>query len=323
MLQDSYNRRFEYLRLSITDVCNFRCTYCLPEGYRGEGMRGQLSRDEIANLVRAFAAEGTRKIRLTGGEPTLRRDFCEIVRVCRQTPGIEQVALTTNGHRLGQHVAAWIDAGITGLNVSLDSLGPESFRQITGRNELRATLAGIDQALTLGLPVKVNTVLMRAHAADELEQYLQWLKTTPVTLRFIELMQTGDNHTLFAQQHVRGQSIIEALQAKGWQLQSRQALDGPAQILSHPDFAGRVGFILPYSPDFCLGCNRLRVTSRGKLQLCLFGEEGLDLRPWLQDAAQLPLLREQMRRSLADKPQAHRLHQAISGPTHNLAMYGG
>ncbi|WP_276784214.1 GTP 3',8-cyclase MoaA [Thalassolituus oleivorans] len=322
-LQDSHGRRFSYLRLSVTDVCNFRCNYCLPDGYECSDDTASLTVEEITHLARAFAAQGTRKIRITGGEPSLRRDLPQIIEAVANTPGIEQVAITTNGYKLTKHLPAWHAAGLTQLNVSIDSLDPRQFKAITGHDRLQELLDGIALAQTLGFKnIKVNAVLLRDYNLAEFDHFLDWIKTTPITLRFIELMQTGDNQDYFAANHVSGESIKQRLEANGWQPVLRRAHAGPAQEFCHPEYEGRIGLIMPYSKDFCSTCNRLRISSLGKLHLCLFGEHGYDLRPLMtvDKEAELELALQEL---LQKKTATHFLHDGETGAIQHFAMIGG
>lgn len=191
-LVDRFHRQYTYLRLSITDVCNFKCTYCLPDGYQPPAHKQTfLTLPEIQRLAVAFAELGTEKIRLTGGEPTLRKDFLEIAHTISQTAGIRKVALTTNGYRLLKDVAHWQQAGITDINVSVDSLDPRQFQLITGEDKLQSILKGIDRAFEIGYQkIKVNAVLMKQYTASELDKFLAWIKDKPIQMRFIELMST-------------------------------------------------------------------------------------------------------------------------------------
>ncbi len=324
MLTDNFGRRFYYLRLSITDVCNFRCNYCLPDGYECDGDRNFLNHTEITRIANAFAQLGTEKIRITGGEPSLRKDLPDIIATCKQTQGIKKVALTTNGFKLPTHLPSWLDAGIDAINVSIDSLDPRQFHAITGHNKLNTVLKGIDMALAASSAptVKVNTVLMREYNAYDMQSYLDWLKDTPVTLRFIELMQTGDNKEFFDAQHVQGSRIKQNLILDGWLPVISDKSSGPAQEFYHPDYQGKIGLIMPYSKDFCNTCNRLRVSSQGKLHLCLFGENGLSLREQLQ-CDDLEPLKAQIIALLGDKKATHFLHEKMTGATKHLAMLGG
>lgn len=323
MLVDGHQRQFHYLRLSITDVCNFKCNYCLPDGYECESSRQFLSLDEIQHLVVAFAELGVSKIRITGGEPGLRKDLTEIIRVVKQTPGIEKVALTTNGFNLEKQIDSWVEAGLDQLNVSIDSLNPNNFRLITGSQKHESIMRGIDKALSLGLPTKINTVLLKGFNAGEFNTFVDWIKDTPVSLRFIELMQTGDNGQFFSEQHVRGEDLKNDIEQRGWLpiIKSKDA--GPAQEFCHPDYAGRIGFILPYSKDFCASCNRLRVSAVGQLHQCLFAEQGNDLRFMLTSPDQKETLKSWLVASLVNKKVSHFLHDKSTGATKHLAMLGG
>ncbi|MFY0665229.1 MAG: GTP 3',8-cyclase MoaA [Natronospirillum sp.] len=322
MLADSFGRRFYYLRLSVTEVCNFSCTYCLPNGYSGPKPSAFMRRDELRRVMQVFAAEGTRKIRLTGGEPSLRADLPDIIADARQTQGIETVALTTNGYRLAESIADWQREGLSQLNVSIDSLDPAQFKAITGHDRLRAILQGVDASLAIGVPVKINAVYMRG-VNDQLGQFLAWLKTTPVTLRFIEVMEVGAQPDFYHNHHVPLSNMKQQLLLEGWQPIVRGKDAGPAQEFWHPDYAGRIGLIMPYSRDFCTTCNRLRVTAQGKLHLCLFGETGYDLRPWLQEDAQQEELAAMIQEALGHKPATHGLHEHNTGLIRDLSMIGG
>lgn len=323
MLSDNFGRKFYYLRLSITDVCNFKCTYCLPDGYECDNDRDFLSLDEIKRTAQAFAELGTEKVRITGGEPSLRKDLPEIIKAVKQTPGIKQVAITTNGYKLPEHLPAWLDAGIDAINISIDSFDPRQFYSITGHNKLEHILKGIDAAMIDGrAKIKVNTVLMREYNAFDLDNFLRWIKDKPVSLRFIELMETGDNKTFFNKQHVSGESIKQHLLKNGWLPSIRDKSAGPAQEFYHSDYQGTIGLIMPYSKDFCASCNRLRISSLGKLHLCLFGEQGLSLKDYLQSDDIEPL-KEQIVALLDDKKETHFLEQNLTGATKHLAMLGG
>lgn len=321
---DAFGRRFRYLRLSVTEVCNFRCTYCLPDGWKKTGPLSFLTVEEIRRLTAAFAGLGLSKVRLTGGEPTVRKDFAEIVAQVAAQPGIEKVAVTTNGWNLGRHVAAWRAAGLTNLNVSADSLDPETFARITGHDRLPAVLAGVDAAIEAGYPaVKMNAVLLRETAGAGFDSWAEFVRDRPVAVRFIELMRTGDNADYFSEHHVGGRVLADWLDQRGWRPVARSADAGPATEYVHPDYRGAIGLIAPYGPGFCDGCNRLRVTARGKLRLCLFGEGGLDLRDALQSDDDRERLQDMICEALTGKARGHDLHRGASGDTVNLAQFGG
>lgn len=322
-LVDGFGRRFRYLRLSVTEVCNFRCTYCLPDGYRKTRPHAFLDLPEIGRLVDTFAELGVGKVRLTGGEPTVRRDLGDIIRRVSDTPGVAKVALTTNGWNLRTHIANWRAGGLTNLNVSIDSLDAAAFRQVTGHDRLEAVIDGLDAALALGVPtVKVNAVLLRSSGDDAFERFAEFVRHRPVAVRFIELMRTGDNAEYFAREHVSGQMLRDWLELGGWTPAARGGDDGPAIEYSHPAFAGRIGLIAPYAAGFCDGCNRLRVTARGQLRLCLFGESGVDLRDLLASDDRVALA-ARIRGALGGKPAGHRLAEGVSGATRRLAEVGG
>lgn len=321
---DAFGRRFQYLRLSVTEVCNFRCTYCLPNGYRKSGPSDFIDSTEVQRLVRAFAELGIRKIRLTGGEPTVRKDLTSIIARVSQQPGISKVALTTNGWNLARHIDDWVAAGLTNLNVSIDALDREGFHRITGHDRLDDVLKGIERAEALPLQaLKVNAVLLRDGLDTDFRSWTEFVRHRPVAVRFIELMRTGDNKAFFEAQHVSGEVLRQWLTDHGWEPGPRGSDDGPAIEFSHPDHVGRIGLIAPYSAGFCDGCNRLRVSARGQLRLCLFGQGGLDLRDCLQSDTDCGALKQKILEALKIKPAAHGLHAANPGETRNLARTGG
>lgn len=323
MLKDSFGRKFPYLRLSVTEVCNFRCTYCLPNGYQKTD-RDFLTLPEITRLAAAFAALGTHKIRLTGGEPTVRRDLIEIAQAVSNISGIRTVALTTNGYNLKENAKSYFDAGINALNVSVDSLDPVRFHAITGHDKLAHVLEGIEAARNAGFTnIKINSVLLKEVTDRTLPDFLAWIKREALSVRFIELMQTGENLAFFKQHHISAGIIIQQLLEHGFVPELRKPDSGPAQEFTHPDYAGKIGIIAPYSKDFCKSCNRLRVTSRGKLMLCLFGEGGYDLRPYLRHDDQREELTDAIASALHFKHENHYLQQGFTGSTPHLATLGG
>ncbi|EGR0046952.1 GTP 3',8-cyclase MoaA [Vibrio vulnificus] len=324
--EDRFHRKFYYLRLSVTDVCNFKCTYCLPDGYQPSGQKNSsfLNLSEIRRVVKAFADCGTSKVRITGGEPSLRKDFTDIIHTVASTQGIKRVATTTNGYRMEKHIGEWKEAGLNQINVSVDSLDPRMFHQITGENKFHQVMSGIDRAFEVGFEqVKVNVVLMKDLNHNELPAFLHWIKHRPIQLRFIELMQTGEMDTLFQQHHVSGVAIRNYLIANGWLLKVKAANDGPAQVFVHPDYQGEIGLIMPYEKDFCASCNRLRVSAKGKLHLCLFGDRGVELRDLLQQDDQESDLIARIQSELQTKSVSHFLNEGQTGMTPHLASIGG
>jgi len=324
MLIDKFDRTFPYLRLSITEVCNFSCQYCLPDGYKKTGNELFLSPVEIRRLVDAFVELGVWKIRLTGGEPTIRKDFTEIAKMIGDRPEIETLAFTTNGYKLKERAQEWRDAGLNAINISIDSFKAKKFHEITGHDRMYDVRAGIDKALEVGFEkVKINVVLLKGVNDDELDQYLEYVKDTPVSVRYIELMQTGDNLTYFNKFHQSADHVKDQLQDREWVENIRGIGDGPAVNFTHPNYAGSIGLIAPYSKDFCTGCNRLRITSQGDLRLCLFGNLGIPLRHMLQEDDQKEALKAAISKQLDYKASSHFLANGDTGIMTNLSSTGG
>lgn len=322
-LTDGHGRRFEYLRLSVEDACNFRCVYCLPNGYTKTHKDAPLSAVEIGRLVAAFAGLGFWKVRVTGGEPTTRKDIVELVAAIGGTPGIERVALSTNASRLAELAPSLRRAGLSQVNVSIDSLDRERFAKMRGRDELQTVLRGIDAALEQGFTTKTNTVLTDHLTGEEMDALIALTREKPLHARFIELMPTGDNVAFFSEHRRTAERLVARLLADGWTRQDREAGDGPAQRFRKEGHAGGVGVIAPYSKDFCGSCNRLRVTSRGGLRLCLFSDGELSLRPWLQRDSQRAELQQVVRDALAGKLPSHYLEEGKIGATPHFAAIGG
>lgn len=322
-LADSFGRTFSYLRLSVEDACDYRCVYCLPHGFHKEEPEPPLTREEIRRLVTAFAGMGFWKVRLTGGEPTVRRDLVDIVADTAATPGIRRVALSTNGARLALLAGDLVGAGLKAVNVSVDSLDPARFAQITGRDDLPKILTGIERAAELGLDVKMNAVLMKGLNDGEFARFVDFARERPIGVRFIELMPTADNKELFAERHLKAESLVAWLGENGWTETPRAEADGPARRFQKPGYAGSIGVIAPYSKDFCATCNRLRVTSRGRLRLCLFAEGETSLRPLLQQDSQLTELQNSVHALLGRKDVSHYLPDGKIGNTRHFAAIGG
>ena len=325
-LVDNFHRQLSYLRLSITDFCNFRCDYCLPNGYTanaGKRPDNELSVSEIDILIQAFAKLGTTKVRLTGGEPSIRQDLPRIIELAKQTQGIQTVAVSSNGYRLAKHLSAWQTAGLNQLNISIDSFDPAIFKQITGFDILPTLLKDIDTLLaTTDIKLKLNGILMADTAFDNLQSVLSFVKNRPVTYRFIEFMQTSDNKALFFAQHSSGQRIKDFLLQNGWQSQRRASDAGPAIEYRHADYVGGIGLIEPYAPQFCDSCNRLRVSSQGKVHLCLFDNGSYDVRAFLANGDVEGLVHA-LQSLMPIKPEHHLLKQNDSGIMANLSMIGG
>ncbi len=323
-LHDGFGRTFKYLRLSVTDVCNFKCSYCLPGGYQSCGKPAPLSLDELRRAATAFSELGVSKIRLTGGEPTIRKDFDTIASTISSLPKVQKLALTTNGYKLPERANQWREAGINAINVSLDSLSPKNFKRITGHDRQDEVLRGIDAAFEAGFDtVKLNAVYLKGINDHEIDAYMALAKERPLSIRFIELMETGDHAAFFKDHHISTDILKQKLEKTGWTQKLKAADAGPADTYIHPDYQGEFGIIAPYSKDFCKSCNRLRFSSQGNLHLCLFGSFGLPMRKLLQTDAQIPELKERLLTSVKRKVASHHLGAGNTGMTKNLSAIGG
>lgn len=316
-LIDGFNRPITYLRVSVTDKCNLRCIYCMPEGGLPWLRRDEiLSYEEIAQIVAAAASAGVRTIRLTGGEPLVRRNLSRLVAAIAAVPGIDDIALSTNGLLLEEQLPALVAAGLRRINLSLDTLRPDRFEAIARRPGLDAVLRAIDAAIAAGLgPVKINCVVMRGKNDDELPAFAQLTRTRPVFVRFIELMPVHENLGLQRDAYVSAGEMLERIAADG---ELRPVIgpagNGPARYYAFSGAEGAVGVITPLSHDYCERCNRVRLTADGRLRLCLFGDHALDLRSPLRSGATTEQLAEIFRTGMLIKPERHhlRLGQASS-----------
>ncbi|MBP9777588.1 MAG: GTP 3',8-cyclase MoaA [Rickettsiaceae bacterium] len=322
-LKDTFGRKFYYLRLSITDLCNFRCNYCLPDGC-GHIKPNYISINEIKNLCTAFAELGMNKIRLTGGEPTLRKDFIEIVKVINSINNINTIALTTNAYKLEKYALDYVAAGITNINISMDSLDQDIFKEITGHDKLKSVKSGIQAVIDAGCKnIKINAVLLKGYNSHTLNDFLYWIKDKHISVRFIELMQTGTNKAYFDKHHVSASFIENSLLKENWTIAKRQINSGPAIEYEHKEYKGKIGIIAPYSPGFCDSCNRLRVSSQGELYLCLFAELGYSLRSLMQNENQKETLKNAISKVLLMKERSHDLLNGKYGNNQHFAAIGG
>ena len=327
-LKDSFGRTFPYIRLSITDVCNFKCGYCLPNGYQVDknDNRKFLQLEEIKRLAKVFSKLGVSKIRLTGGEPTVRKDFFEIIKILKNDAGIKRVVITTNGYHLNEKAKMLVDSGINGINVSIDSLKRNIFKNVTGQDRLPEILQGIKILQQLNFEnIKINAVLLNGINASEKDFDLwgEFIKKNKVDLRYIELMQTGDNLDYFNKYHISSKIFKDYLNKKKWIYQTFGKDAGPSLNYINPDYKGKFGIIAPYSKDFCRTCNRLRITSRGDLRLCLFGSTGISIRHLLQKDDQIEELQDLIVGQMKFKKESHYLELGETGLTKNLSKTGG
>jgi GTP 3',8-cyclase len=326
-LKDNFGRSFPYFRISITDVCNFKCGYCLPNGYqKSENKKEFLSLEKIKRIGKALSELGVCKIRLTGGEPTVRNDFVEIIENLKSLPGINKVVFTTNGYNLKNIAKSVVNAKIDGINVSIDSLDREKFKFITGKDKLEDILIGLKALQDLNFKnIKVNAVLLKGvnDSEQDFDSWQQFIKSNNVDFRYIELMQTGDNLDYFKKYHVSANVFRDYLLKKEWIHQTAGFDSGPSKNYIHKDFKGKFGIIAPYSKDFCKSCNRLRITAQGDLRLCLFGDTGISLRALLQNDEQIPQLKDLINAQLNFKKESHYLELGNTGITPHLASIGG
>jgi cyclic pyranopterin phosphate synthase len=315
-LTDAFRRPITYLRVSVTDRCNLRCVYCMPEaGLPWIPKREILTFEEIERIVRAAASVGVRSIRLTGGEPLVRPGLAGLVARLAAIEGIDDIALSTNGLLLADQVGALAAAGLRRVNVSLDTLHPERFESIARRPGLERVLAGIDAAIAAGLgPIKLNCVVMRGQNDDELGDFGALTRERAVYVRFIEMMPVVENAAEQRDLYVSSGEILERLGALG----SLEPVigpggNGPARYFAYPNAPGAVGVISPLSHDYCERCNRVRLTADGRLRLCLFGDYEIDLRTPLRDGAEREELAALFRGGMLIKPERHHLRLGEAG----------
>ena len=327
-LKDSFGRTFPYIRLSITDVCNFKCGYCLPNGYQIDKSdnRKFLHLDEIRRLAKALSELGVNKIRLTGGEPTVRKDFFDIVKTIKENSGIKKTVITTNGYHLDKIAHKIKESGLDGINISIDSLNRDIFKRVTSHDRLDEILRGIKVLQSLNFKnIKINAVLLKGinDSDDDFNQWSDFIQKNKIDFRFIELMQTGDNLDYFKKYHVPATKFTNYLNRNNWIIQTFGRDAGPAKNYLNPKFKGKFGIIAPYSKDFCKSCNRLRITAKGDLRLCLFGNTGINIRHLMQKDDQLEELKDLILKQLNFKKESHYLELGETGLTKNLSTTGG
>ena len=327
-LQDNFGRKFPYIRMSISEVCNFKCGYCLPNGYQADKSdnRKFLNIDEIRRQAKGFSELGVQKIRLTGGEPTVRKDFYEIVKILKNETSIKKIVITTNGYHLDQKAKLLIDSGLDGINISIDSLDRETFKSITKHDRLPEILKGIEILQSLNFDnIKINAVLLNGvnSSKKDFDSWAEYIKINKVNFRYIELMQTGDNLDYFNRYHISSKIFKNYLNENKWIYQTLGQDAGPSLNYINPEFKGKFGIIAPYSKDFCKSCNRLRITSKGDLRLCLFGNTGISIRHLLQKDDQTEELKDLILGQMQFKKESHYLELGETGLTKNLSKTGG
>jgi cyclic pyranopterin phosphate synthase len=276
--------------------------------------------------VAAFTELGVSKIRITGGEPTVRKDFFEVLKNIKSEHKINNLVITTNGYKLNEIAEELIATGINGINISIDSLDRNKFKEITGKDRLPQILEGISILQNKGFKnIKVNAVLLK-NINDSLEEFQNWerfINNNEIDFRYIELMQTGDNLEYFKKYHTSAFIFKKYIESQDWKEISRISDAGPSINYVHSKLKGKFGIIAPYSKDFCSTCNRLRITAKGELRLCLFGNTGTNLRPYLQNQNQKDELVELILKQLRFKKESHYLETGNTGITPHLASIGG
>ena len=323
-LGDAQGRRYDYLRLSVTDRCDLACVYCMPPGGEEDHAvrRNLLTFEEAARIVTVFVQGGVRRVRLTGGEPLIRKDIVRLVDLISREAGVDDVVMTTNATRLSELAGPLWRAGLRGVNVSLDTLDPDRFHDITRGGNLREVLAGIHAALEVGMEVKLNTVALRGKNDDDVASIVDYAWEIGATPRFIELMPLGEGAKLPMNMRIPAAEIIERLgsrlkKAEPQGVQGR----GPAKYLSatgHPD--RRVGFITPLSDEFCGTCNRVRVTARGDIRACLASRRAVSLRDIVRSGGENLDLAWAMHWSLSGKADGHFFLDASVDEHHQVGM---
>lgn len=323
-LVDPFGRKIEYLRLSVTDKCNLRCFYCLPKGYNDFDPASQrLTQDEIVRIVGAFTDMGVRRVRLTGGEPLVRKDLCELTARLSNLPGLKDLSLSTNASLLSQKAMRLKQAGITRINVSLDTLQPKRFREING-GQLSDALDGLMAAKEAGFaPVKINMVAMKGINDDEFEDMVRFCLKHDFTLRFIETMPISAAGRKGSEHYLDLRNVETRLQKSFELIPSMMPGGGPARYVKVSGTDLRIGFITPISQHFCETCNRVRLTASGSLFLCLGHEHKIELREQLRNGLSEEELKQCLVDALALKPERHHFEESPSQVVRFMAKIGG
>ncbi len=328
VLLDNNNRRINYLRLSITDRCNLRCVYCMPEeGIEFLPHKNILRYEEILRIVRLSIKKGIRKVRLTGGEPLVRKGFTGFLKKLSRIEGLDEITLTTNGVLLKQCAAEIKKCGVHRVNISLDSLKPEKFKRITGRDLYDQVWQGIHEVEKLGFkPIKINVVAIRGINDDEIEDFGRLTLESPYHIRFIEHMPIGGSNSWNSEKFIPTLEIYDRLQNVGplTPIKRRNNLDGPAQRYKIEGAKGEIGLIGALSNHFCSVCNRLRLTADGHLRSCLFSENEIDLMPELQEGKGDEAILALIEKAIREKPERHNLkRQGHRSCTRQMSSIGG
>ncbi|BAN69313.1 molybdenum cofactor biosynthesis protein A [endosymbiont of unidentified scaly snail isolate Monju] len=325
MLRDNFGRTIDYLRLSVTDRCVLRCQYCMPKGFKDFAEPGGwLSFEELTRLVAVFARLGLRHLRLTGGEPLVRRDLPVLVRMLAEIPGLEDISLSSNCMRMEKLAGPLAEAGVKRLNVSLDSLRPERFREITGGGRLDKVLRGIEAAREAGMwPIKINTVAMKGFNDDEFDDLIAYCVEHGYALRFIETMPVGDTGRQALGSYLNLQRVRQELVERHGLVPASMVGAGPARYYRVPGSETRIGFITPISQHFCATCNRVRLSCEGDLFACLGDEHRYGLREPLRAGCGDEELAEHVLAAINLKPERHEFNERQEKVVRFMSMTGG
>lgn len=324
-LIDSFNRKIEYVRLSVTDRCDLRCFYCLPKNYKDfEEPSEWLSFNEIERVIKAFSELGVSRIRLTGGEPLVRKNLPQLAHRLSNIPGIDDLSLSTNAVQLKRHAQDLKAAKVSRLNVSLDSLNPQRFKEITNGGKLQKVIDGLMAAKQAGFnPIKLNTVLMKGINDDEAEDLVEFCIEHGFTLRFIETMPVGDTGRQASNQFVNLQGIKQRLAEKYDLIPGVMPGGGPARYMQVAGTELRIGFITPLSQHFCETCNRVRLTADGTLYLCLGQSDKVSLRPLIREGISDSELKQVILNAIAMKPEKHEFNEKPQQIVRFMSFTGG
>ena len=324
-ISDSFDRPINYLRISVTDRCNLRCTYCMPlEGIETLSHDDILRYEEIHTVAKAAAELGINKVRLTGGEPLARAGLGSLVRLLNDIEGIDDLSLTTNGMFLAQRAHELKEAGLNRVNVSLDSLQTGKFKEITRVGELEEVLKGIEEAKSVGLnPVKINMVVMRGINDDEIVDFARKTIHEDWHVRFIEFMPVGNGQQYGRERYISINEITERIEPIGSLEPHKLDGNGPAKYFRLPHARGTIGFISPVSEHFCFQCNRLRLTADGKLRPCLLSDDEIDLRNPLRNGASVDDLKKLVKKAVDSKPECHNLKIGTTAKNRSMCQIGG
>lgn len=323
-LTDPFGRTIEYVRLSVTDRCDLRCHYCMPEGFKDfETPEDWLTFDEIERVIRAFGELGTKRIRLTGGEPLVRKNLPELAARLSQLPGIEDLSLSSNATRLAKYAQPLYDAGISRINISLDTLRADRFKAIT-QGKLSKVIDGLMEAKKTGFtPIKINMVVLKGENDDEVEDMVEFCAEHGFTLRFIETMPMGDTGRSASEQFVSLQDVKKRLEQKFDLIPGMMPGGGPARYVQVAGTGTRIGFITPMSQHFCDTCNRVRLSVDGTLYMCLGQESSYEFRPLLRAGIGDEELKQHIMHAITLKPERHEFSNKPQQIVRFMSMTGG